>query len=204
MKHRDNLMGLVALQPDFIGFIFYPKSPRYMVDILSQDDLALMPKTIKKVGVFVNEDISVVRNQARKFDLQLLQLHGKESPEYCMELKKEFGVIKAFSMSEEFDFGTLDQHEGKVDYFLFDTKTPLYGGSGVHFNWNILKKFKSETPFFLSGGIGVEDIERITQLELKGLFALDVNSRVEIEPGLKNLELVKEVKHKLEIKVKEA
>ncbi len=197
MKHRDNLDGLVTLQPDFIGFIFYPKSPRYVVDVLSPGDLALVPKTIKKVGVFVNEEAAKVIKIIDEYQLNMVQLHGKETPEFCSEVRGKAQVVKAFSVSEDFDFGMLDQYEGKVDFFLFDTKTPLYGGSGVHFNWNLLKKCNSKTPYFLSGGIGVDDIERIRQLDLKNLFALDVNSRVEVEPGLKDLGMVNELKGKL-------
>ncbi len=203
MKYHDNIQGLVALQPDYIGFIFYPKSPRYIVGVLPPEMVSAIPADIKKVGVFVNEEIVEVKKQVDAYQLDMVQLHGAESPEYCQELQKSSAVMKAFPMSDDFDFSQLESYSERVDYFLFDTKTPKYGGSGKQFNWQLLKNYQLKTPFFLSGGIGANDIDSISELALENLYAIDINSKVEIDPGLKDLNLIHGIKEKLMNKIDE-
>ncbi|MEM6517006.1 MAG: phosphoribosylanthranilate isomerase, partial [Bacteroidota bacterium] len=192
------------LQPDYLGFIFYNKSSRYF-----EGKIPELSSSIKKVGVFVNASIQEVTVKISEHDLDAVQLHGKESPEYCRELvaseiikegvhKKQFKIIKVFSVDINFDFSQLEAYENLCDYYLFDTKGKLPGGNGYTFNWNILKNYPSTKPYFLSGGIGIEEIKSISEFmtkpESKFCHAIDVNSKFEIEPGLKNIDLIKEFK----------
>lgn len=198
MKYPQNINQLIELLPDYIGFIFYPKSKRYMADFTNPEVLKAIPDNIKKVGVFVNESVEGIRTAIEKFCLDVVQLHGNENPESCKKLK-EFGfkIIKAFQVHEDFDFAQLDEYKDFCDYFLFDTQTPLYGGSGHKFDWQLLKKNDNEKPFFLSGGIGLEDVESIRNIKNLNIHAIDVNSKFEIEPALKNINQLKEFKTKL-------
>lgn len=192
MKDPENIKGLIDLRPNFIGFIFYPKSPRYSSDF-DADLISRIPISIKKVGVFVNENESTVLSIANKYGLEYIQLHGDEDVEYVKYLKsKGLKIIKVFRMMDSLPVSA-KAFDGEVDYFLFDTATPNYGGSGRHFDWNILKNYNLETPFLLSGGIELGDVEKIKSLDIDKLAGIDVNSRFEIEPGLKNLALIKEL-----------
>ena len=147
---RDNIAEVVALQPDFVGFIFYKKSPRYVGENFVLPEIA--NSTINKVGVFVNEAFDVVYNTILKYKLDYAQLHGNESPGYCEKLKRQgIKIIKAFQVDEHFDFGELEAYESVTDYFLFDTKTKQYGGSGKSFDWQILNSYLLEKKYFLSG-----------------------------------------------------
>ena len=201
MKFLRNLEGLVALQPDFIGFIFYAKSPRYVIGELRPEDVKSIPASIKKVGVFVNEDRQRLLELVKEYDIDLVQLHGDEPPGYCAEVQKNIPVMKAFSMSDDVDFCAIDAYEKYIDYFLFDTKTPKYGGSGLQFNWEVLNKYSLDRPFFLSGGIGVADLDKIKKLDFPHLYAIDINSKVEVGPGLKDLPMIEEFKKGLEKEV---
>ena len=175
-----------------MGFIFYPKSPRY-AEPLDIKTLEALPPTIKKIGVFVNEDIENILTIAYKYKLDGLQLHGTELVDMCRKLKKlGYLVIKAFPIAEAYNFKVTKAYEGVCDYFLFDTKTDAYGGSGVKFNWQILKGYKGETPFLLSGGIAVDDAEAIRKIEHPLFAGIDLNSKFELKPGLKNISLLKE------------
>lgn len=188
MKYRANIQEVAALQPDYLGFIFYEKSPRFC-----NDELPEIPNTIAKVGVFVNAPLSEILNKIKAYNLQLVQLHGEESPEICEVLRLiNIKVIKTFSIDDTFDFETLRPYEPVCDYFLFDTKGKHYGGNGTTFNWEILKKYPSQKPFFLSGGIGLEEISKLKQLNLP-IYAVDVNSKFETEPGLKNSNACKKI-----------
>lgn len=188
MKYRANIQEVAALQPDYLGFIFYEKSPRFC-----NGELPEIPNTIAKVGVFVNAPLSEILNKIKAYNLQLVQLHGEESPEICDVLRLiNIKVIKTFSIDDVFDFETLRPYETVCDYFLFDTKGKHYGGNGTTFNWEILKKYPSQKPFFLSGGIGLEEISKLKQLNLP-IYALDVNSKFETEPGLKNSNACKKI-----------
>jgi len=188
MKYPDNIIEVGALLPDYMGFIFWEKSARFFDGEIPQLD-----ESIKKVGVFVNESVENIIEKINKYNLQAIQLHGKESVEFCQDLKSKIDdkieIIKVFSVGDDFDFDDLKPFENVCDYFLFDTKGKLPGGNGTTFDWKILENYKSEKPFFLSGGIGVEEIPTLKNLKLP-IYAIDVNSRFEIEPGLKNKNLL--------------
>jgi phosphoribosylanthranilate isomerase len=188
MKYPDNILEVGALLPDYMGFIFWEKSARFF-----DGEIPQLPDSIKKVGVFVNESVENIIDKIYKYNLQAIQLHGKESVEFCQDLKTKIDdkieIIKVFSVGDDFDFDLLTPFENVCDYFLFDTKGKLPGGNGTTFNWKILENYKSEKPFFLSGGIGIEEIPTIKNLKLP-IYTIDVNSRFEIEPGLKNKKLL--------------
>lgn len=198
MKKPDNLQAVAALQPDYLGFIFYPKSKRYMAGSLSPEQVQALPASIRRVGVFVNAEPEFILRQAKAYGLQLLQLHGDESPADCRELQgKGYEIIKAFGLNEGFDFSELIAYTPFVDYFLFDTKGPAYGGNGITFNWSVLEQYDQPKPFFLSGGIGLEEVKDLPRLKGFPPFAIDVNSRFETEPGLKNEGLLRTLKEEL-------
>ncbi len=190
LKYKSNIQELSNLSIDYMGFIFYKKSPRYIENDLDFDFMRTIPKHIKKVGVFVNESNYSIINSVAHYDLDLVQLHGDESIEICSELKPYTKIIKAFQIDETFDFTILEKYVTVVDYFLFDSPTANYGGSGQSFNWQVLEKYNYSTPYFLSGGINEEHIEEIKSLQIPQLVAIDINSKFEIEPGLKNTEQI--------------
>ncbi len=188
MKYQDNINEVAALQPDYLGFIFHEESPRNFDGLIPE-----LPKNIQKVGVFVDQKIEFISNQMEKHQLSVIQLHGHESTEICRILKSTNAkVIKVFSIKDAFDFTVLTPYEDVCDYFLFDTKGKLPGGNGYAFDWSVLNNYPSTKPFFLSGGIGIDQIENLKQFQLskasKYCYAIDVNSKFEIEPGLKNIE----------------
>jgi phosphoribosylanthranilate isomerase len=198
MKHPENIKQLTDIQPGYIGFIFYPKSKRYMADSLQSEVLHAIPSTIKKVGVFVNESINSIENSIKNYRLDLIQLHGDESVDFCKELsEKGYDLIKAFQVDENFKFEKLEAYKKYCKFFLFDTKTPLYGGSGHKFDWQLLKNYDNEKPFFLSGGIDLEDANEIRNIKNLNIHAVDINSKFEIEPGLKNIEKIKKFNKQL-------
>jgi phosphoribosylanthranilate isomerase len=203
MRDNDNIKAISELPIDYIGFIFYEKSPRY-VDTTSTniETLSKLMKQLKqpKVGVFVNADIDFIYLKVIDYQLDILQLHGKESVEFIKKLKNQSPIPnphpqiwKAFLMDENFDFKTTEPYQGLVDMFLFDTKSLQHGGAGVKFDWNILKKYKGKTPFMLAGGINEKDADIIRNLksEIPNLAGVDLNSRFEIEPGLKDIDKLK-------------
>ena len=197
MKYQDNIEAVANLQPDFLGFIFHEQSPRHFEGIIPE-----LSKSIHKVGVFVDETVEFVSNQIEKHKLSVIQLHGHESPETCRLLKStKAKVIKVFSIKDEFDFSVLAIYEDVCDYFLFDTKGKLPGGNGYTFDWSVLNNYPSTKPFFLSGGIGLNQIEKLKEFQTsetsKYCYAIDVNSKFEIEAGLKNIEQLKEFKSQL-------
>jgi phosphoribosylanthranilate isomerase len=187
LKHPENIEAVAALQPDYMGFIFYGKSPRYMAG-LPVDALRAIPASIQKTGVFVNESAENIEKLVAEYGFDAIQLHGDESPEFCAAFKGRVTVIKAFGLNEDFDFEQLKDYANNVDLFLFDTKTKEYGGSGKTFDWKILDQYKLEVPFFLSGGIGPENIAEVKNITHPQFYGVDLNSRFEIEPGLKNIE----------------
>ncbi len=195
MKYEDNIKDVAELQPDYMGFIFYDKSKRNFVG-----QLPILPRNIKKVGVFVDALLGEVLDKIEEYDLQAVQLHGEESPEYCHELQK-VEVIKVFSVGRTFDFRILKPYEDVCDYFLFDTAGKERGGNGIVFDWNVLRNYSSDKPFFLSGGIGLDEIENIKKFKKSDLsrhcFCLDLNSKFEEVPGLKNVEKIKYFKNNL-------
>ena len=194
MKYQDNISEVATLQPDYLGFIFHEQSPRNF-----ENTIPKILGTIKKVGVFVDEKVEFISRQIEKHQLSVIQLHGHESPEMCKLLKLTSAkVIKVFSIKDEFDFSVLTPYEEVCDFFLFDTKGKLPGGNGYSFDWTVLNNYPSTKPFFLSGGIGLDQIDKLSEfLDSKAstyCYAVDVNSKFEIEPGLKNIEDLKRFK----------
>jgi len=201
MKHPENIREVGLLEPDFMGFIFYKDSKRY-VEELDPGVLSGLSENIARVGVFVNHDLMEVVKIARKFNLNLLQLHGIESVDYVIALKQQMvgsdvKVLKAFGVDEDFDFSALEEYQNSVDYFLFDTQTPSHGGSGKLFNWELLKAYTLNKPYFLSGGIGSDDLEALKKFNDNRLFAIDINSKFETEPGKKDISKLNEFKRQL-------
>jgi phosphoribosylanthranilate isomerase len=194
MKDPQNISELVSVGPDYIGFIFYPSSRRFVGDL----DLTMVNKLVKnisKVAVFVNEPIENVVRTVLQGHFECVQLHGDESPEYCREIKEvlsHVNIIKVFNIDEEFEFSIIHDYKPFCNYFLFDTKTEDYGGSGKSFNWKLLEKYDNEVPYFLSGGIGEEEIKEILELKSNGfnIHAIDINSKAELEPGIKDIQKV--------------
>ena len=190
----DQATALQAIGVQYIGFIFYPSSKRYVLEKLSLDDLAnFKPTGVKKVGVFVNEPLEQLLEIVQTAGLDLVQLHGDESPEYCAAVLQMVETIKVCRVGAAVpDFSA---YESVVDYFLFDTDSALYGGTGQHFNWELIKGSTIPKPFFLSGGIGPNDIQGVQVMEKtkagKSLLALDINSQFELAPGVKDLEKIK-------------
>lgn len=193
MRDTANLAELLELKPDFIGFIFYDKSPRFVGEILDEEFVKNIPKPIKKVGVFVNANPDFILRNVKKYDLQFVQLHGNETPDFCRTLKmRGANIIKAFSVDENFNFATLNNYKPHCDFFLFDAKGTQPGGNGITFNWDVLKRYDNDKPFFLSGGLSLENIEEVSKLK-NTIFGLDVNSKFETEPALKDIEKLKQL-----------
>ncbi|WP_108247140.1 phosphoribosylanthranilate isomerase [Muricauda brasiliensis] len=215
MNHNPS--EVAELQPDYLGFIFWEPSARYF-----SGDMPKLPDFIKKTGVFVDASLEEVLEKTQQYQLNAVQLHGKESAAYCKELKEGFlsfrapsrnlkeskenmvstaldltnpKIIKVFSIKDDFDFGVLEPYEEVCDYFLFDTKGKLPGGNGYTFEWSVLEKYPSNKPYFLSGGIGLESMlelkEFLNSPASKNCYAVDVNSKFETAPGLKNIEDLK-------------
>jgi phosphoribosylanthranilate isomerase len=198
MRESTNISELLKLSPDYMGFIFYAKSKRDVAGSLAIDLLHSFPNTTEKVGVFVNAEIDFVKGKVKQFNLAMVQLHGDETPEYCFDLKSNgVKVMKVFSVGNSFDFNQLEAFKPCVDFFLFDTKGKERGGNGELFDWSILKAYDQEIPFFLSGGIDLENLEQLSELKGMNLHAIDVNSKFETEPGLKDIERLKELKERL-------
>lgn len=199
MRLASNIAAVADLQPDYLGFIFYEKSPRFISDV-SAELIKYIPPVIKTVGVFVDEDLEVVKKKVNLHQLKAIQLHGRESVDYCSTLRSTIGsfeIIKAFGVDEDFDFSVLDAYQNVVDYFLFDTKTKSHGGSGKTFDWKVLSKYILNKPYFLSGGIDLEHAAAISAIDDTRLYAIDINSRFEIEPGLKDVERIKGFIHRV-------
>jgi len=192
MRDRENILEVASLGPQYLGFIFYPRSPRFV-----GDDFRIpfkLPMSIKRVGVFVNAPNSEIQQKATSIGLDFIQLHGNESPEQCAELKAaELGVIKVFSVDKNFKFDVTTPYKKVVDYFLFDTKGKHYGGNATTFDWSILKKYDQQIPFFLSGGLSPENVSSLGDVLKMNLHALDLNSGVEVSPGLKNVEKIESI-----------
>lgn len=193
MREPENLKQVAALMPDLLGFIFYKNSKRFVEERLSPALLASLPASIKKVGVFVNEETDTILEITDKYKLDVVQLHGRETPKQCQELKEAgLDVIKVFSVDDSFNYTTMLVYEKSCDYFLFDTKGKEYGGNGIPFDWELLKNNMSPKPYLLSGGLNLENIRNIDNVKPKP-YAIDVNSGFEMEPGLKDVEQLKEL-----------
>lgn len=192
MRDPENISGVVAALPDFMGFIFYSGSKRFVGSDFSLETMRLIPNQVEKVGVFVDEVPEKVIEICNRLNLEVAQLHGNESPEYCRKIQDSgLTVFKAFSMDEQFDFELLKYYSRVCNYFLFDTKGTVAGGTGQKFNWQLLANYKGDVPFFLSGGIGPEDLEAIKEFSHPQFFGIDINSGFEVSPAMKDVEKVK-------------
>ena len=195
MREPKNIEELLRLSPDYIGFIFYEKSKR-CIPINISDYIQTIDKT-KKVGVFVNQTVSSMIMKAQMFGLDYLQLHSNETPAIVKKIKKEgWGVIKTISIDKQLP-KKISEFEGIVDYFLFDTLSPDYGGSGLKFDWSILQNYSLDTPFFLSGGISLDDLDKIRNMSMDKFVGIDINSKFEISPGYKNISMIRKLKKEL-------
>jgi len=198
-----NTTEVAQLRPDYLGFIFWEPSSRFF-----EGEMPNLPHTIKKIGVFVDAELDYIIEIVKKYQLQGLQLHGHESPECCtkiaaelQKLNQKVDIIKVFCIKEEFNFDVLQPYESACDYFLFDTKGKLPGGNGYTFDWSVLKNYPSKKSYFLSGGIGLDNLDKINEfIKLPGFkycYAIDVNSKFEMEPGFKNIKELQKFKEAL-------
>jgi phosphoribosylanthranilate isomerase len=186
MKFQENISEIAGLQPDYLGFIFYDKSLRQF-----ENNIPNLPKSIQKVGVFVNATFGEIEEKVKYHELESVQLHGDESPEFCALIESKLvKVIKAFNMHKEFNFNDLKKYKSSCSYYLFDTRGSKHGGNGNTFDWNILEKYQLNKPYFLSGGISTESIIALKEFFKKEYarkcVGIDLNSKFETEPGLKN------------------
>ncbi|MBB6004834.1 phosphoribosylanthranilate isomerase [Arcicella rosea] len=194
MRNSDNIKELLELGPDYMGFIFYEKSSRFVGEELDEDLLKSFPNTVKKVGVFVNATQAYILDKVKKYALDYVQLHGEEMPDFCRNLKfKGVNIIKAFSVDNQFNFGKLLNFKPYCDYFLFDTKGDLKGGNGITFDWSVLRRYDNDKPFFLAGGIDLDNAAQARELAGLKIHSLDVNSKFEISPALKDIEKLSEL-----------
>lgn len=186
MTDVSNVLAVAEAKPDFMGFIFYKGSPR-CVNRDAKELLRNVPTGIKKIGVFMNEERGKLLEISAVNGLDMIQLHGSETPEFCFALNKSgLRIIKTFNIGDDFRFRTLEGYLDVCDYFLFDTRSKLPGGSGLKFNWEKLDQYNFDKPFFLSGGISPGDEGPIGALTHRLLYAVDINSRFEASPGIKN------------------
>jgi phosphoribosylanthranilate isomerase len=199
MREAENIREVEALGINWLGLIFWPKSSRYVSE---RPDY--LPQHVKRVGVFVDENLDTVRKKADDYALDLIQLHGSETPDYIRALRTPSSInpltssiIKAFNIATAHDLEQTKEYEGIVDYFLFDTKGPSVGGNGVQFNWDVLKDYHGKTPFLLSGGIGPEDVQRIQAFHHPQCIGIDLNSRFELSPGLKDITVLRKFLNEL-------
>lgn len=191
MREPDNIRELAALRPDYMGFIFYEKSSRYALPLHSPTNLEVLSPETQRVGVFVNESLSVILERAKQFSLSVIQLHGHEIPELAKELRQEgMKVWKAFSIKGPEDFAKTQEYEAVTDAFLFDTFTEAYGGSGKTFDWSWLANYSLSHPFLLSGGIGPNSLEALQALKHPSWMGIDINSRFELAPGIKDIHAI--------------
>lgn len=181
------MKAVADLQPDYMGFICYGMSPRFIGN-LPVELIRQLPASTSKTAVLVNESLEKVGLLIKEYGFDAVQLHGNENPGFCAALKNSVIVIKAFGVDEEFDFEQLKPYEDYVDYFLFDTKTDKHGGSGETFNWDILRRYQLNVPFFLSGGLSAGNLEQVINIKHPQFYGVDLNSRFEVSPGVKDLE----------------
>lgn len=191
MRNPSNIATVASLHPDYMGFIFYKDSPRYVGDSFKLNEEY---EAMKTVGVFVNERTGEILKRLNDIQSTTAQLHGNETPGQCDELRSRgIEVIKVFSVDDEFDFAKTNDYSDVANYFMFDTKGKLYGGNAKTFDWNILEKYDQRVPFFLSGGLNVDNVKVLARLDGMNIHAIDLNSGVEDEPGLKNIDKIKSV-----------
>ena len=191
MRDKDNIRAVENLDIYIMGFIFYNKSSRYFYDGGSSENI---PHKCKRAGVFVNMDIDEIDDIAKEMQLNYIQLHGDETPSFCREVKERgYSVIKAFHIETEHDLSSIDkEYHNNCDLLLFDTKCSGYGGSGKQFDWNILNNYAGPTPFFLSGGLGIENLDNVKNFKNKYFMGVDLNSKFESSPGIKEIKLLEQ------------
>ena len=196
MRDSRNILEVAALSPDYMGFIFYPNSLRYVGEDFKIP--AELPTNIIRVGIFVNESTDSILRHAEAHNLRFLQLHGSETVQQCLELKsRNYQIIKVFSVDDAFDFETTKFYSESTNFFLFDTKGKHYGGNAKTFRWRLLDKYDQRVPFFLSGGLSAENVNDVSDLKGMNLHALDVNSGVEKAPAMKDLNKIQALKENL-------
>ncbi len=194
MRELENIEQVASLQPDYMGFIFYSKSPRYVGEKFKLPPN--FPTNIIRVGVFVNESTDAMLKKVDQFKLDFLQLHGAETLQQCEELKNHnIKIIKTLSIGSETDLTSAKFYSAAVNYFLFDTKGKYYGGNAKAFDWKVLERYDQQVPFFLSGGLSADNVEAALMLKDMNLFALDVNSGVEVSPAMKDLSKIKRIQN---------
>lgn len=185
MRDAQNIRDVESLGVDWIGMIFWPKSKRYVAEVPSY-----LPEHLKKVGVFVDSTLDDILQHISDYQLDIIQLHGQESPDFAKALKPHT-IIKAFNIEKADDLLQTEKYEGIADYFLFDTKGKMVGGNGQKFDWSVLTAYQGKTPFLLSGGIGPEDVESVKSFHHPRCIGIDLNSRFESEPGFKDINQLK-------------
>lgn len=193
MREPENIRTVEQLDVQWMGFIFWPQSSRY-----AKERPAYLPTECKKIGVFVDATIADIRTHIEEYGLDIIQLHGHESPAFIQSIGHEVPIVKAFSVATAADLTLTASYEGIVDYFLFDTKAKLVGGNGIKFDWSVLQAYHGTTPFLLSGGIGPDDAERIQQFHHPQLAGIDLNSRFETSPALKDITKLKHFIYELQ------
>lgn len=186
MRDAENIRQLEALGIDWMGMIFWPKSKRNV-----STPPAYLPQHVRKVGVFVDASLDAIRQHVEDYQLDIVQLHGQESPE-MLKVLKPLTLIKALNIATPEDLQKTEPYEGLADYFLFDTKGKSVGGNGEKFDWSVLASYQGETPFLLSGGIGPEDAQDVKTFHHPKCIGIDLNSRFETEPGLKDITKLKQ------------
>lgn len=189
--NSETIRALIPLAVSRMGFIFYHKSPRYVYGQLIEEGLSEIPAHIKKTGVFVNAEITEIEQVTQRFQLDTIQLHGDESPDFCNYFKGKIEVIKAIPVKDEHSFEITHDYMDSCDLFLFDTFTEKFGGTGRTFDWQWLQAYKEEKPFYLSGGISLENYNEIKSIRHPKLAGIDINSRFETAPGIKDIERIK-------------
>ena len=189
----EDILELIPLKISRLGFIFYHMSKRYVYGKLIEDGLKEIPKHIKKTGVFVNAEIADIEQIIGQYHLDSIQLHGDESPEFCKHFRVKVEVIKTISIRDKSSFETAKLYDNACDLFLFDTQSKQYGGTGKTFDWQWLQEYTMDKPFYLSGGISLENFEEIKKINHQKLIGIDVNSKFEIRPGIKDIEKIKQL-----------
>lgn len=189
----EDIMELIPLNISRLGFIFYHMSKRYVYGKLIEDGLKEIPKHIKKTGVFVNAEIAEIEQIINRYQLDSIQLHGDESPDFCRHFRTKTEVIKTISIKDESSFETATLYQDACNLFLFDTHSEFYGGTGKTFDWKWLEVYTLDKPFYLSGGISLENFDEIKKIKHKRLIGIDINSKFEIRPGIKDIEKIRQL-----------
>jgi phosphoribosylanthranilate isomerase len=189
----EDIVELITLDISRLGFIFYHQSKRYVYGRLIEEGLQKIPERIKKTGVFVNASVPEIEQAIERYKLDSIQLHGDETPEFCNYFRGKAEVIKTISIRDKSSFETTRLYHDACDLFLFDTHSENYGGTGRTFNWQWLDAYTTEKPFYLSGGIGLENFREILKINHPALTGIDVNSKFEIRPGIKDVEKIKQL-----------